>query len=281
VILYEAFGWDLPRFRHMPLLRNKDRSKISKRKNPTSLLWYKENGYLPEALVNFLGLMGYSSADGEEMFSRDQMLADFDTKRMSTTGPVFDLEKLAWLNGEYIRADTADKLTRRLIDHWAYRAATDHEPDPETDGPLYAWIRANGGFESESVEQFVLATMPLIQPRLKTLEEYAVVTRCFFLDDVSGYAPEELVPKKRDLAGTQDILRTARTELDAMEHWTTAGLEQTLRGLVDVTGWKAREIFQAVRVAVTGSKVSPPLFESLELIGRHDSLARIDQALAL
>jgi len=281
VILYEAFGWGLPRFRHMPLLRNQDRSKISKRKNPTSLLWYKEHGYLPEALVNFLGLMGYSSPDGREVFSREQMLADFDTKRMTTTGPVFDLEKLGWLNGEYIRMDSEAKLARRLIDHWAYRAATDHEPDPATDGPLLDWIATHGGFESEAVERFVLATMPLVQTRIKTLEEYAPLTRCFFLDDVGGYTTESLVPRKQDLAGTQGVLRKVHGALAGLEHWTTAQIEAALRELPDATSWKAREIFQTVRVAVTGSTVSPPLFESMELIGRPVCLARIDQALGL
>ncbi len=281
VILYEAFGWDLPRFRHMPLLRNKDRSKISKRKNPTSLLWYKANGYLPEALVNFLALMGYSGADGEEMFSREQMLADFDTKRMSTSGPVFDLEKLGWLNGEYIRADSEDDLARRLLAHWAYRTSTGHEPDPAVDGALYDWITRNGGFESDSVETLIRATMPLVQTRIKTLEEYAPLTRCFFLDDIRGYGPEDLVPKKRELDATKDVLRIMRTKLAGLEHWTTSSVEEALRALVDELGWKPRELFQAARVAITGSKVSPPLFESMELIGPATCLERIDQALDL
>ena len=109
VLLYEAFGWELPRFRHMPLLRNKDKSKISKRKNPTSVLWYRENGYLPHALLNFLALMGYSLPDGQEILSNTpfaDLLETFDASRLSTTGPVFDLEKLTWLNGEHIRAST-------------------------------------------------------------------------------------------------------------------------------------------------------------------------------
>ncbi len=279
VILYEAFGWELPRFRHMPLLRNRDRSKISKRKNPTSLLWYKQHGYLPEALVNFLALMGYSSPDGEEMFSREQMLADFDTKRMSTTGPVFDLDKLGWLNGEYIRADGEEMLAQRLISHWAYRANAGLETDPATDGPLHDWIARNGGYESETVETFVRATIPLVQTRIKTLEEYAPLTRCFFLEDVSGYGPEDLVPKKRELDATKDVLRIAHAQLASLTPWTTEAVERTLRGLVEELGWKPRELFQALRVAVTGSKISPPLFESMALIGPAACLARIEQAL--
>ncbi len=279
VLLYEAFGWTPPRFRHMPLLRNKDKSKISKRKNPTSLIWYKENGYLPEAMVNFLALMGYSSPDGEEMFSLEQMLKDFDPKRISTSGPVFDLEKLQWLNGEYIRALPENELATRLLAHWTYRRGRSIEADPETDGPLHAWIDANGGLESDAVRAFVLATIPLVQTRIKTLEEYAPLTRCFFRDDVSGYEQAELIPKKKDIEGVRDLLTTAHADLEGLTDWTHEPIEGALRGLAEKIEWKPREIFQPMRVAVTGSKISPPLFESMELIGKTACLARIEGAI--
>ena len=279
ILLYEAFGWEPPTFRHMPLLRNKDKSKISKRKNPTSLLWYKENGYLPEAMVNFLALMGYSSPDGEEIFSLAQMLKDFDTKRMSTSSPVFDLEKLGWLNGEYIRALSEEELTERLLGHWAYRTARELAPTPETDGPLFSWIEANGGLESEAVKAFIARTVPLIQTRIKTLEEYAPLTRCFFLEDVSGYDPALLVPKKRTLEETQATLQVAHDTLAALEPWTDESVEATLRGLIPELEWKPRELFQPLRVAITGSTISPPLFESMVLIGKDEVLARLAQAI--
>ncbi len=278
VLLYEAFGWDMPTFRHMPLLRNQDKSKISKRKNPTSLLWYKDHGYLPEAMVNFLALMGYSGPDDNEIFNLDEMLRDFDTARMSTSGPVFDLEKLGWLNGEYIRALSEEALAERLIEHWAYRASIGAEPNPATDGPLYDWIAANGEFGSEKVEAFILRTIPLIQTRIKTLEEYAPLARCFFLDDVRGFSAEEITPKKRDLDGVKAVLKTAHDALADLAEFDTPSIEACLRGLVETLEWKPRELFQVVRVAVTGSKVSPPLFESMELIGREESLARLDAA---
>ncbi|MDF1699622.1 MAG: glutamate--tRNA ligase [Planctomycetota bacterium] len=281
VLLYEAFGWTMPTFRHMPLLRNKDKSKISKRKNPTSLLWYKDHGYLPEALVNFLALMGYSGPDDNEIFSLEQMLADFDTSRMSTSGPVFDMDKLGWLNGEYIRMDSEEALADRLIAHWAYRASIGAEPNPEGDGPLYDWIFANGGFASETVKAFILKTMPLMQTRIKTLEEYAPLGRCFFLDDVAGFSAEDITPKKRDLDGVKAVLKATHDALAELTIFDTASIETCLRGLVEPLEWKAREVFQVARVAVTGSKISPPLFESMELIGRDETLARLDAALAL
>ncbi|GAG37513.1 unnamed protein product, partial [marine sediment metagenome] len=114
VLLYEAFGWEIPEFIHMPLLRNPDRSKISKRKNPTSLSWYRDEGYLPEALLNFLGLMGYSMPDGRQVFSLREMIESFSWDRVNTGGPIFDMEKLRWLNGEYIRAMDAAEFVEQI-----------------------------------------------------------------------------------------------------------------------------------------------------------------------
>jgi glutamyl-tRNA synthetase len=278
VLLYEAFGWEPPRFRHMPLLRNKDRSKISKRKNPTSLIWYKEHGYLPEALVNFLALMGYSSPDGEEVFSLEQMLKDFDPERISTSGPVFDLEKLQWLNGEYIRALPEDELAGRLLAHWAYRRTRSLPPEEVQDAELQAWIDESGGLESQAVGDLVRATVPLVQTRIKTLEDYGPLTRCFVVDDVSGYAAEDLVPKKKTLDDVRDLLGKAWSDLDALASWDHEAIEAALRALGEAVGWKPREVFQPLRVAVTGSKVSPPLFESMALVGKAGSLERLAQA---
>ncbi|MDA1196134.1 MAG: glutamate--tRNA ligase [Planctomycetota bacterium] len=278
VLLYEAFGWKAPRFRHMPLLRNQDKSKISKRKNPTSLLWYRDHGYLPEALVNFLGLMGYTGPDDNEIFDLPQMLADFDTKRMSTSGPVFDIEKLGWLNGEYIRALSEDDLADRILEHYAHRARIGAEPDAARDGPLQRWIFEQGGFGNDQVRAFVRETVPLIQTRIKTLDEYGPLTRCYFIDELGPLDPEELVPKKRDLDATKAALVAARERVEALMIFDTPSIEAALREVGEAIEWKPRELFQAVRVAVTGSAVSPPLFESMALIGRERTLERLAAA---
>ena len=125
---------------------------------------------------------------------------------------------------------------------------------------------------------FVLETMPLVQERIKTLDEFASLSRCFFLDDVHGYDTEDLVPKKRDMAATQAVLGTVVERLDAVTTWDTETIERILRGLVDELQWKPRELFQSVRVAGLGSKISPPLFESLALIGKDTSLDRLRSA---
>ncbi len=278
VLLYEAFGWAPPTFRHMPLLRNKDKSKISKRKNPVSLIWYKENGYLPEALLNFLALMGYSNPDGGEVFSLADMLKGFDPERISTSGPVFDFDKLTWLNGEYIRADDAARLADRIVAHYAYRVAQGLEPRDGHDADYLSWAKNNGGVEGDAIRAKVLATVPLVQERIKTLDEYATLARCFFLDDAKGYAATDIVPKKREAGETAELLERVASTLGAIDAWNNESVETALRVLVGESGWKPREVFQAARVALTGSKVSPPLFESAVLIGKDACLSRLKDA---
>lgn len=275
VLLYEAFGWQVPRFRHMPLLRNSDRSKISKRKNPTSLIWYKENGYLPEALVNFLALMGYSLPDGQEVFTRAELEATYDAGRISASGPVFDLEKLNWLNGEHIRRLDADELGSRLLAHLAYRLERALPARPGHDDALRTWVEAQGGWDAPGVATLVRRTVPITQERIKTLDEWSHLARCFFLGDRVDHATEDLVPKKREHGETHDVLGLVRQHLGALAAWDLPSIEGCLRGLAESTGWKARELFQAVRVATTGSTVSPPLFETLEILGRDVTLARL------
>jgi glutamyl-tRNA synthetase len=277
VLLYEAFGWEPPTWRHMPLLRNADRSKISKRKNPTSLTWYRDQGYLPEALLNFLALMGWSHPKGLEVFDLASMLADFDISRVSASGPVFDLEKLAWLDGEYLRKLDPDELGRRLVDHFRERRRTGAcERDP-VDADLQRWMDRSGGPDAPAVAAFVRKTIPLVQERVKTLSEYATLARCFFAEDVSGYEGKDLVPKGRGPAEARDVLARARARL-ADVPWEAPAIEAALRTLGDEAGWKVRDLLLPVRVAVTGSTVSPPLFESMHLIGRGTCLARLEAA---
>jgi glutamyl-tRNA synthetase len=278
VLLYEAFGWTPPTWRHMPLLRNKDKSKISKRKNPTSLIWYKQNGYLPEALLNFLGLMGYSHPDGKEVFDLATMEREFDVARISATGPVFDLDKLGWLNGEHLRLLGADALADRLLRHFAYRAESGASASDPAEAPLQAWIAAHGGFASSDVRAIVRATVPLVQERIKTLQEYAAMTRSLFADDVSGYEGTDLVPKGHLASDVHDVVAKIQARLQGLPDWQVATIEAGLRGLAEEIGWKIRDLLMSVRVAVTGSAVSPPLFETMHLVGRDRCLARLATA---
>ena len=257
VLLYQAFGWQPPEFIHMGLLRNQDKSKISKRKNPTSLNWYKEKGYLPEALLNFLGLMGYSMPEGREVFSFDDMVREFSWDRVTTGGPVFDLEKLAWLNGEYMRAMSPEEFARRA--------------------------RASGMVPNEFDEAKFLAAAPMFQERVKTFAELPEHT-AYFLSELP-YEPGDLLPKKKDQpihspAETRDILFGVERCLTSAAEWTAAAMEDSMRSFCETCGWKTRDLFMTLRVAITGRTVSTPLFETMAVLGRQESMSRLAHAIA-
>ena len=277
VLLYEAFGWRIPRWMHMPLLRNSDRSKISKRKNHTSLIWYRDQGYLPRALLNFLALMGYSHSSGKEVFDLQEMLADFDPARITTTGPVFDLEKLKWLNGEWIRAMSEDEVTTAIVDHHLRRA---EDPAADAEGnPVIAWIRGHGGASSRTeLEALVRSTAAIVRERIRTLDEYGPLAACFFQEELPPYAPEDLLAKKRSMDETRDALALAHRRLAALGDWKAVAIETELRALAEHLQWKAGDLFTPVRTAVTGSRVSPPLFETMEIVGRDRTLTRLERA---
>jgi glutamyl-tRNA synthetase len=251
LLLYQAFGWKPPVFIHMPLLRNADKSKISKRKNPVSLLWYREQGYLPEALLNFLGLMGWSAEEGKEVFSLDDMVREFSWSRISTGGPVFDLPKLDWLNGVYIRNMPPEELARRIVESVLRQRSV-------------SW-------------DMVLRTIPLVQERLKKLGDYLPMTSFIFDEEVSP-PPEELIPKKSTAEAAARILEAAAAACRPLEPWTPSALEERSRSLAVELDVKDRDVFMCLRVAVTGSRVSPPLFESMELVGRERCVERLINA---
>ncbi len=263
VLLYDWLGWERPAFAHMPLLRNADKSKISKRKNPAArLTWFREQGYLPEALVNFLALMGYSQPDGEEVFSFDDMVASFDWARVNTVGPVFDLDKLAWLNGHYVRELSVVDLAGRIVEHLSRSGVLPAEPTADQ-------------------RSTVLAATPLVNERMQVLSE-AEGMLAFLLVDEAAFAVDPEDAQKVLTADAVPVLTASIAALEALGTWETAAIEATLRAsLVDGLGLKPKLAFGPVRVAVTGRRVSPPLFESLELLGPERSLGRLRAALAL
>ena len=252
VLLYQAFGWTAPRFWHMPLLRNKDKSKISKRKNPVSLIYYRQAGYRPEAMINFLGLLGGGMPAAEdaagEKFSLADMLAKFQFDQIRLGGPVFDLEKLRWLNGLYLRALTPE----------AFR------------GAVQAAVFG---------DDYLARIAPLAQERIETLGQFFDLTDFFFLDTV--VPPREVfLPKKRALEETLRVAAELTAGLEAAA-WTPPALEAALRELAAAQGWSAKEIFMLLRALVTGKTASPPLLESLVVFGRARTLDRLRRFLEL
>jgi glutamyl-tRNA synthetase len=256
VLLYKAFGWDVPRFWHMPLLRNLDKSKISKRKNPVSLVYYRDSGYLPQALVNFLGLMGGGMAQPTEqeivskglnvkqgdVFSLDEMLARFDFQRISLGGPVFDLTKLKWLNGEYLRALSGDGFFEALR------------------STLFS-------------DEYLRRIAPLVQTRINTLAEFGDMTDFFFKDDVVP-AVEVFLPKKHTVEETVAFAAEQLTVLEAT-NFTVDELEAALKELGVAKDWTVKDNFMLLRAIVTGKTASPPLLESVIVFGKARTLDRV------
>jgi glutamyl-tRNA synthetase len=298
--LYKALGYELPVFAHMPLLRNKDKSKISKRKNPTSLLWYRDAGFLPEALKNFLGLMGFSLPNDQEIFTYEEFLHHFDLAKVNIGGPIFDLQKLHWLNGEYIRKlDPAD-LEKRLVEY--VKGLMHREIEfmdlPEDQLPTETFLRdfeqkrrtrsrvlaglAPQIMTSYEVNPKLMAPIiPLIRERMHTLAEAADYLPMFFSNEFA-YKAEDLVQKKGTLEESKQALAAMREIVAAADFSDPAGahtkLDEAARAKAEELGQKLGNFLGPVRMAITGSKVSPPLMESMIVLGKDEALKRIDRA---
>jgi glutamyl-tRNA synthetase len=250
VQLYRAFGWEMPVFCHLPLLRNADRSKISKRKNPVSLNHYRRAGYLPEAMVNFLALMSYSMPGGGEEFTLDEFVAGFALERISLGGPVFDLEKLTWLNGRYLRRLSAEEFLARLRGHLLSDA-------------------------------YLSRVHALCRERVDTLEGFFDYASFFFAGEVA-YGPEALgamVPTGRTPAETAQALATLlETAVDPLLDWSAEAVEAALKAFAAEAGWPPKDLYMTVRLAVTGRAATPPLFETMDVLGKEVVRRRLRRA---
>jgi glutamyl-tRNA synthetase len=264
ILLYKWFGLEPPAFAHMPLLRNVDKSKISKRKNPAArLLWFREQGYLPEALRNYLALMGYSMPDGREVFSFDEMSESFDWARVNPVGPVFDVDKLNWLNGQYLRALSVDDLAARLL---PVLQRADVIADPPAPGDV-ALLRA---------------AAPLVHERMALLSEAVGMLGFLFVDDDAFELDADAVAKAMGGPESVPALDAALGALASVAEWHADAIKDALEvALIGGLGLKPRNAYAPLRVAITGRTVSPPLFESMELLGRERSMARLRRAVAL
>jgi glutamyl-tRNA synthetase len=249
VLLYRYFRWEMPQLCHLPLLRNADRSKLSKRKNPTGILFYRTMGYLPEALLNFLGLLTIPVGEGDEMMDLATMAERFDPLRLSVAGPVFDVQKLDWLNARYLREVLdVDALVGRIAD-WGF--------DPER----------------------IRAIAALAQSRIERLSDLGPLAAFLFAGALDVTA-EQLRDGK---LGDEDLRKAyafALAEFDALPAWDVPGIERTLRALESRLGKKFRDIVRAFYVAITGSPTSLPLFDSMILLGRDLCRERLRRALA-
>jgi len=261
LLLFDWLGWQRPAFAHMPLLRNVDKSKISKRKNPAArLTWFVEQGYLPEALLNFLGLLGYSVPGEEEVFDFARMSETFDWARVNTVGPVFDLDKLAWLNGHYLRELTAQDFAARSL------------PFLQREG-----LVATPATASEVA--VVGGLVPLVQTRVAVLSELPALVRFLFVAE-DDFTVDPAAAAKALTPASAPVLTAAADALEALTDWTDASVQGAVDGalLEGGLGLKRGKAYLPLRAAVCGSSISPPLPESMSLLGRERTLRRLRSA---
>ncbi len=258
VLMYQALGFEPPSFAHLPMLLGADRSKLSKRHGAVSIKEYYEQGYLPEAMVNFLALLGWSLDDRTEILSRQELIDNFSLGRVSRTAAIFNRDKLNWMNGVYIRSLTADEF---------FEAA---EP--------YLMMDKAAGQAVISSEEYVRNILPLLQERARTLVEVAELAQFFFVEELD-YAPDLLIGKNMSQESTTEALKTAWQRLEQLKVFDAESLEALLRPLAVELGLKTGQLFGALRTAVTGRTATPPLFQTMAVLGKERCLKRIEVAL--
>ena len=262
ILLFRALDYAVPEFGHLPLILNTDRTKMSKRKSQTAIADYRGEGFVPEAMVNFLALLGWSTGTEEEILTLDDLAERFDLEHVQKGGAVFDRERLEWMNGQWIRRLEPDDLIERLLPF------------------LEEELRA-GRIDRLPTAEELRPLVPIIQERLPKLGAIGDLVGFLWVDRVQ-IDPALLVPKRWDRATTVEALRSARSTIDGSTGPVTFEadeLEPPMRALAEDRGWKAGDLFMAIRVAVTGRTATPPLFDSLVALGHDKVLSRLDAAI--
>ncbi len=243
-LLYEYFGWDMPQLCHLPLLRNPDKSKLSKRKNPTSILYYQRMGFLPEALLNYLGRMGWSMPDESEKFSLQTMIANFDIQRVSLGGPIFDVEKLRWLNGIWLREDFDDEQLVERLQQWALNKDT------------------------------LLKLLPQLKPRIEVFTDIAPLAG-FFLSGMLSIDKQSFASCSLDEEGLVEVLQCCLWRLEAEQDWQRDNLFAAIKGLADGLELRMKDVMPPLFIAIAGTTASISVVDSMEILGPEISRARL------
>ena len=258
ILMYKAFGYEPPQYIHNPLILGPDRAKLSKRHGAVSILEYREQGYLPETMFNFIALIGWSLDDKTEIMTRQQFVENFSLERMGKTGAIFNKEKLDWMNGVYIRSLTVDDFTQRALPF------LEKDLPPTVKRPLDA--------------DYVRRVMPLIQERAKKLTEIPALVKFLFIEDLE-YDTDLLIAKNMTWETTFTALEASLKGLEKLSPFDEGGLETLLRPLAEELGLKAGQLFSVLRTAVTGEIATPPLFQTMTVLGKERCLKRIGEAI--
>ncbi|MEA1936783.1 MAG: glutamate--tRNA ligase [Patescibacteria group bacterium] len=296
ILLYQAFGWDIPKFAHLPLLLNPDKSKLSKRQGDVAVEDYLNKGYLPEALLNFILLLGWNPKTEEEIFSLEEMIKRFDLSGVNKYGAIFNTEKLDWINGTYIRNMGLDELTKLCAPYLIKAGLVEEIPNPKLQIPNKShnsqFTIHNSDKEAASIKYQVLSTgeeisfdylkkvIALEQERMKKLSEIGELVKFIFVAKLE-YDKDLLIWKKTSFEETRNNLELAYRELEKIDeqNFTKNNLEKVLRDLMERERIKTGELLWPLRVSLTGLKGSPGPFEVGEVLGKEKVLGRIGFAI--
>jgi len=243
ILLYQALGWDLPIFAHLPILRNPDKSKLSKRKNPVWASWYLEQGFLPVAVLNYLALMGWSHPEEKEIFDHKEFIKEFTLERVRAVGPVFDVKKLEWMNGQYIM---------KMENH-----------------DLGCMIQES--YKDKNLnQQIVEKSVPLIKERIKKINEYW---------SIAGFLFERPERYEKDISSQKELLQSVAQRLKTVESWTAEQIGEAMQKVAQEKEVTFGKFFMTIRIAISGKKITPPLNESMEILGKEECIRRINNAI--
>ena len=256
-LLYQALGFEMPVMAHLPIVLGPDRAKLSKRHGATSVLDYRDKGYLPEAMVNFLALLGWSLDGSTELIPRADLVRRFGLERVLSSPAVFDVQKLDWMNGVYMRSMTHEELAHRLL---PLLEASLPKDAPRPIDPAY-----------------LAAIVPLEQERLKTLSDAPDLLSFFFVEQ-PRYNPMRIIRKGMARDGAREAIDRSLRAAEALDEWDAPALERAYRALADELGLTSGQLFGALRVAVTGREAAPPLFDTMAVLGKQRVVARLRAA---
>lgn len=249
LLLYESFGWSPPSYMHVPLLLGKDGKKLSKRRNPTSIFYYRDSGYLPEALCNFLTLMGYSMPGDQEIYSLEEITRSFDAKRIGVSGAFFDTHKLDWINQQYLINSVSENELWQRMKEWSFNDA------------------------------FMQRLMPMCHTRIKTFGEFIELCGFLFVNHLY-YTPEELCPGGQSKEKSAAILQALIWDMDAQENWKKEGIERASHHIAEIFGVHHKKvIIPILYIALTGKRHGPPIFEAIDFLGKDRARARLLNAI--
>lgn len=248
ILLFQAFGWEIPSYAHLPLILGTDRAKLSKRHGAKAVLEFRKDGFLPEAILNYMTLLGWSPPSGKEILSLEEMIGEFQLDDVHVSPAVFDITKLEWMNGEYIRKMSDEELTKKLQEF-----LVDH-PAKERIAPV----------------------VPLVKERIKKLSDFIPLTD--FLFEKPEYDKAQF--EKLNIKDVTDSLERVLSKLETMDKpWKADVFEQTFRKLAEESELSVSQMFQLIRVAVSGQTVTPPLFESIQILGEEETIKRVEKAI--